>query len=156
MCHLHYTLKDKTPGVTDAPSGESVRALLAEHDMDGSGTLSLEEFQTLAATWYKRDAIVFAEKLLLSSFIGMVALPGAAELLHGQVPIMRRVPKMVFKVIFGIGKVICSGFRAFEVMCMLTDLIDVLPAYSFQDYCDKHSITRLIKKVREPVYTLKS
>lgn len=103
MCHLHYKLAKKSPGVTGAPSAKKVRELLREFDIDESGTLSEDEFFTLAARWYNKSATMFAGKMVLSSLISMLLLPGTATIMHKEIPGLRRVPKAIFKCVFGLG-----------------------------------------------------
>lgn len=108
MCHLHYKLAKKSPGVTEPPTNEKVSDLLAEFDTDNSGTLTEDEFLRFAAKWYGRNGAVFLRGLLITSFISMVVLPETAGILHREVPIARQVPKAVFKVLFGISTFSCG------------------------------------------------
>lgn len=102
MCHLHYTLSSKSPGVTEAPTSAKVREMMAENDLDGSGTLSEREFEEFAAKWYERNGCEFVGRLVMSSALSMVVVPGLAGVLHARVPGMGVVPKALFKVAFGI------------------------------------------------------
>lgn len=103
MCHLHYKLAKKCPGVTEAPSAERIRELMREYDIDESGTLSEDEFLKFASNWYDNNAATFAGNLIVSSFISMLLLPGMASILHRETPIVRRMPKAIFKCVFGFG-----------------------------------------------------
>lgn len=104
MCHLHYKLAKKSPGVTDPPTSETVSEMLRLYDMDRSGTLTEEEFQNFASKWFERNGAVFARRLVVTSFISMVVLPETAAILHRELPIARQIPKIIFKVLFGVGK----------------------------------------------------
>lgn len=104
MCHLHYKLAKKSPGVTEPPTGEKVTEMLAKFDTDSSGTLTEDEFTNFAAQWYGRNGAVFARRLIITSFISMVVLPETAGILHRELPIARQIPKAIFKVFFGVGK----------------------------------------------------
>lgn len=103
MCHLHYKLAKKSPGVTEPPTSEKVSEMLREFDFDQSGALTEDEFQAFAAKWFNCNGAVFARNLLVTSFIAMVVLPESAAILHRELPIARQIPKAVFKVLFGIG-----------------------------------------------------
>lgn len=103
MCHLHYKLAKKNPGVTEAPSAEKVRELMGEFDIDESGKLSEDEFRLFAARWFENNGATFTGKLVVSSIISMLLLPGTAAMLHKEVRILRRIPRPIFKCIFGMG-----------------------------------------------------
>lgn len=103
MCHLHYKLAKKSPGVTEPPTDEKVTEMISEFDFDRSGTLTEDEFLAFASKWFNLNGAVFARNLIVTSFIAMVVLPESAAILHRELPIARQIPKGIFKVIFGIG-----------------------------------------------------
>lgn len=102
MCHLHYKLAKKSPGVTDPPTSQKVDEMLREFDTDNSGTLTEDEFLAFAGKWFNRNGAVFARRLIVTSFISMVVLPETAAIVHREVPLARQIPKAAFKVLFGV------------------------------------------------------
>lgn len=104
MCHLHYKLSEhKITGVTTPPTKESVVNTLRAGDLDESGNLSEEEFVTFAREWFKDRGNLFFIRLILTSIISMVVLPGSANVLQKSIPGAHRVPSTLFKVGFGVG-----------------------------------------------------
>lgn len=109
MCHLHYKLSEnKITGITTPPTKESVVKTLRAGDLDESGHLSQEEFVLFAQEWFKDRGNLFFLRLVLTSIISMVVLPGSANALQKSIPGAHRVPSMLFKVGFGIGMFLFS------------------------------------------------
>lgn len=103
MCHLHYKLAKKSPGVTEAPTADKVDDMLREFDTDNSGSLTEDEFLAFAGKWFDSNAAVFARRLIVTSFISMVVLPETADIMHREIPLARQIPRAAFKLLFGIG-----------------------------------------------------
>jgi hypothetical protein len=101
-CHLHYKLCKKSPGVTEPPSAELVASTLDRYDMDKTGSLSEIEFYNFAKRWFSEKGVAFLQRLFVTSFIWMVVLPESAGILHRELPAARKIPKAIFKVVFGI------------------------------------------------------
>jgi EF-hand domain pair len=101
-CYLHYKLCRKSPGVTEPPSSEVVAATLERYDMDKTGALSRPEFHEFARRWFSEKGAAFFQRLLVTSFIWMVVLPESAGILHRELPAARKIPKAIFKVVFGV------------------------------------------------------
>lgn len=121
MCHLHYKLSEhKITGVTTPPTKELVLNTLRAGDLDESGNLSEEEFVAFAREWFKGRGSLFFLRLILTSVISMVVLPGSATVLQKSIPGAHRVPSMLFKVGFGVGMLspavpICQKYRQTHV-----------------------------------------
>lgn len=103
MCHLHYKLAKHSPGLTEPPTEDTVTETLAKYDIDASGSLSKPEFVDFANKWFQDNGNAFFRRLVISSLISMVVLPGAASILHANAPLAKKVPKVIFKVLFGVG-----------------------------------------------------
>jgi hypothetical protein len=102
MCKMHYKLAKKSPGVTEPPTGEEVEEKLREYDVDGTGGLSKDEFYEFCKRWFDQKGVFFLRNLLVTSFISMVVLPESAGILHRELPAARSLPKVLFKVLFGV------------------------------------------------------
>ena len=76
---------------------------MEQYDYDLSGTLTSDEFLDFATHWFENNGGAFLQRVLITSFIGMVVLPESANLLHSQLPFKRFVPRIMFKVLFGVG-----------------------------------------------------
>lgn len=102
MCHMHYVLaSNKIIGVTDPPTKERVAEVLKEADLDSSGYLTEDEFVAFSAQWFQKQGPAFLGRVALSSFMGFVALPNAAVAVQDALPLLRPVPKFIFKMLFG-------------------------------------------------------
>lgn len=109
MCHLHYKLAKRIPGVTEPPTSEAIAKAMNEFDVDQSGGLSYDEFLAFSKKWFSRRGFVFLRKLVVSAVMTMVALPESANLIQREVPAARIIPKRIFKVVFGISKLPASN-----------------------------------------------
>lgn len=76
---------------------------MTKYDMDCSGTLSEDEFFHFATRWFNDNGGAFFQRLIITSVVGMVILPESAAMLHSKIPFKKFIPKMAFKIIFGIG-----------------------------------------------------
>lgn len=77
---------------------------MREHDKDGSSTLDEQEFFDMAVKWFDHSGAMFCQRLILTSLMSMVIIPETANLLHKKIPLARRLPNILFKVLFGVGK----------------------------------------------------
>lgn len=102
ICHLHYKLASKFPGITSKPTKESVTEVMKQCDLDGSGSLSLQEFEVFASKWFESQSIMFGSRLIMSSAITMVVVPGAASIVREVVPLLKIIPRPIFKLFFGV------------------------------------------------------
>lgn len=101
LAKMHFKLSKKCPGVSAPPSGPEVAVILTEYDMDASSGLSQDEFVVFCQKYFAGKGIAFLRNILVTSFITMVVLPDASERLRNEVPLLRRVPRVLFKVVFG-------------------------------------------------------
>lgn len=101
LAMMHFKLAKKCPGVSAPPSGPKVAAILTEFDMDASAGLSQDEFVVFCQKYFASKGIAFLRNILITSFITMVVLPDASDKLRNEVPLLRKVPRVLFKVVFG-------------------------------------------------------
>ena len=150
MCHLHYKLAKKSPGVTDPPTKEKVLETMSKYDLDASGTLTEDEFSNFAAKWFEKHGAIFLRRLVVTSFITMVVLPESAAILHRELPAARRIPRVIFKVLFGVGKFAFASFCATRIKCLLTVLQNLYLAHcpSFQTRCYTFACQKLCEYVK--------
>lgn len=104
MCHLHFSLAKHSPGLTEPPTSDDVSKIMRENDKDGSSTLNEQEFFDMAVKWFDSSSLMFFQRLLITSMVSMVIIPGTANLLHKKIPFAKRLPNILFKVLFGVGK----------------------------------------------------
>ncbi|PXF43878.1 Caltractin [Gracilariopsis chorda] len=102
MCHLHFSLVKHSPGLTEPPTSDDVAKIMREHDKDGSSTLDEQEFFDMAVKWFDHSGAMFCQRLILTSLMSMVIIPETANLLHKKIPLARRLPNILFKVLFGV------------------------------------------------------
>lgn len=102
ICHLHYKLAAKFPGISSKPTKESVTEVMNQCDLDASGGLSLQEFEVFATKWFESQSIMFGSRLVMSSAMTMVVVPGAASIVREVVPLLKFIPRPIFKLVFGV------------------------------------------------------
>lgn len=62
----------------------------------------MQEFEVFAAKWFETQSIMFGSRLVMSSAMTMVVVPGAASIVRDVVPLLKIIPRPIFKLIFGI------------------------------------------------------
>lgn len=78
---------------------------MAKYDKDVTDSLSREEFQQFARSWFAEHGGAFVGRLILSSVISMVVLPSAANLIEKMMPnkagaLLAGIAKVAFGIAF--------------------------------------------------------
>lgn len=115
MCHMHYKLAKRAPGITNPPTREKVSSTMSRYGLDTDGTLNRDQFHSFAKRWFDREGAFFIMRILFNVVVSMVIVPGSAAVIQKDIPFVRRLPRDVFKVVIGVGKF--SRNRIFPDAC---------------------------------------
>lgn len=121
MCHMHYKLAKRAPGITSPPTRQKVAEKMKRYGFDDEGTLNKDQFNSFAKKWFDREGAFFIARILFNVVVSMVIVPGSAAMLQKDIPLVRRLPREAFKVIVGFRKYDSStdfeGISFHSVLC---------------------------------------
>lgn len=128
-------MAEKHPGLTTEPSKDLIDKTLKTCDRDQSGTLSEGEFAMFATKWFEQESVSFLVHLTITSVMTMVVLPGSANIVHERIVVVRPIPRILFKVLFGVGTCCIFLFQCLSriyVVVLLHIEADIMTSTAFK------------------------